>query len=188
VLGVRLHPIGAWAVLGHPLHELTDRTTDLRDLTGNPAHELAERCHDASDSPGRVGRAIAWLSDRLAHAPNAPRSSPAVRWAADRIASECGAVRIEEVRAQTGLSARILAASFLEQVGVTPKRYARVHRFRRALGMLHAGSQGLASVALRAGYYDQPHMNAEFRQLAGLTPREFLAARRYPASTSTAES
>jgi hypothetical protein len=31
-------------------------------------------------------------------------------------------------------------------------------------------------------------MNAEFRQLAGLTPREFLAAVRYPASTSTAES
>jgi AraC-like DNA-binding protein len=38
-------------------------------------------------------------------------------------------------------------------------------------------------VALAAGYYDQPHMNAEFRQLSGLTPREFLARARPDANT-----
>jgi AraC-like DNA-binding protein len=53
--------------------------------------------------------------------------------------------------------------------------------------MVNAGADSLAGVALAAGYYDQPHMNAEFRELSGFSPREFLAARRYPESVSVAE-
>ena len=45
--------------------------------------------------------------------------------------------------------------------------------------MLQKGERPLIDVAQAAGYYDQPHMNAEFRELSGLAPREFLAAR-YP--------
>ena len=35
-------------------------------------------------------------------------------------------------------------------------------RFRQLLAMLHRGPASLADGALAAGYYDQPHMNAEF--------------------------
>jgi AraC-like DNA-binding protein len=49
--------------------------------------------------------------------------------------------------------------------------------------MLHRGNAALANGALAAGYYDQPHMNAEFRELSGFTPREFLAANRYSESS-----
>ena len=44
VLGIRLHPAGAWAVLAHPLCELADLTADLRDVLGREAGELAEQC------------------------------------------------------------------------------------------------------------------------------------------------
>jgi AraC-like DNA-binding protein len=53
--------------------------------------------------------------------------------------------------------------------------------------MLNRPGASLSQVALDAGYYDQPHMNAEFREMAGLTPRQFLAARRYPNSLSLPE-
>ncbi|MFW6084495.1 MAG: helix-turn-helix domain-containing protein [Gemmatimonadota bacterium] len=46
----------------------------------------------------------------------------------------------------------------------------------------------LAEVALSAGYYDQPHMNREFRRMAGLTPGEYLRSRRFPESPHLAES
>jgi transcriptional regulator GlxA family with amidase domain len=80
-----------------------------------------------------------------------------------------------------------LVSRFRDQVGVTPKVYSRLIRFRRACAMLDAGGASLADVAVAAGYYDQPHMNAEFRELAGLTPREFLAVR-YPGGSTAAES
>src|SRR5439155_305095 len=73
----------------------------------------------------------------------------------------------------------LLAAALREQIGVTPKVYARLVRFRLALAMLESGVAPLADVALAAGYYDQPHFNAEFRDFTGQSPRELLVAR-YP--------
>jgi AraC-like DNA-binding protein len=186
VLGVRLRPEGAWAMLAHPLCRLAELTADLGDLLGSAGAELAERCHDADGGIERVRRAVAWLGARLGR-PDARRVHPAVRWVARRIAESGGTRPIAELRTETGLTDARLIALFREQVGVTPKRLARIHRFDRALGMLTRGEGGLASVAQRAGYFDQPHMNAEFREMAGLTPREFLAASRYPNSLSLPE-
>src|SRR5437588_11929303 len=87
--------------------------------------------------------------------------------------------------AVSGGAGRILLV--LRVIGAPPKRYARILRFRRVLSLLQSGAAPLADLALDAGYYDQPHMNAEFRELSGFSPREFLAARRYPGSVSLAE-
>src|SRR4030095_12288593 len=89
-----------------------------------------------------------------------------------------GALPVTALREEAGLSATRLAAAFRTHVGVTAKQYGRILRFRQLLAMLHRGSASLADGALAAGYYDQPHMNAEFRELSGFTPREFLAGDR----------
>jgi AraC-like DNA-binding protein len=186
VLGVRLHPAGAWALLAHPLSELADVTGDLGDLLGRTVAELAERCADAATGIERVRRTVSWLGRQLQR-PEAGVADPAVQWVARSIAATAGSRLIGSLRAQTGLSDGRLIALFRQQVGVTPKRLARIHRFDRALTLLTRGGGTLADVAIRAGYYDQPHMNAEFREMAGLTPREFLAATRYPNSLSLPE-
>ena len=85
---------------------------------------------------------------------------------------------IAELRRATGFSKRRLVGAFRDEIGVPPKLYARLVRFQRASALLDAGAATLAEVALAAGYYDQPHMNAEFREFARLTPRRYLAARR----------
>src|SRR5690606_36418925 len=54
VLGVRLLPAGAYAVLGAPIHELTGATVDLEDVVGRAAAELVERFAAAERlDPGR---------------------------------------------------------------------------------------------------------------------------------------
>ena len=187
VLGVRLHPVGAWRVLAHPLSELADATADLGDLLGHPVAELAERCYEAASGIERVRRAVAWLGHRLQPPAAACTVDPAVHWVARRIAAAGGNRPIGPLRAETGFSDARLVGLFRQQVGVTPKRYARIHRFDRALTLLSREGASLAGVALSAGYYDQPHMNAEFRKMAGLTPREFLTATRFPNSLSLPE-
>ena len=94
---------------------------------------------------------------------------------------------IATLRERTGMSKTRFSGAFREQVGVTPKQYARIVRFRALLERIHDGRVELAEAAHQAGYYDQPHMNAEFKELSGFTPGQFLSAARYPNSVSIAE-
>src|SRR5499426_2390375 len=176
VMGVRLCPAGAYALLDGPVREISELVVDLEDLVGRAADELAERCYDAASVEERLRRAADWVEERVM---KARVVDPAIAWAAGRIEQSGGAVSIAELRQQTGLSKSRLAEAFRDQIGLAPKLYARVVRFRRAAALLQKGAEPLVEVALTAGYYDQPHMNAEFRELSGLSPTEFLAAR-YP--------
>lgn len=185
VMGVQLHPVGAYRLFGRPLADLSGQSNvDLQDLVGTAARELQERCLEAVSAVDQVRCAARWIAERLARSPD---PDPAVAWTAAEIKRRRGAVSISELRDRTGLTRTRLAAAFRDQVGVTPKLYARIHRFRRALEMINQGSAPLVDVALAAGYYDQPHFNAEFRELSGLAPGEYRAAARYPNSVSLAE-
>ena len=174
VMGVRLRPAGAYALLARPMREMSEQVVDLEDLVGREAGELADRCYEAAPVEERLRRAADWVAERVMKVRGI---DPAIAWAARRIEQSGGAVSIAELREQTGLSKTRLAEAFREQIGLAPKLYARVVRFHRAAAMLQKGAEPLVEVALAAGYYDQPHMNAEFRELSGLSPREFLAAR-----------
>ncbi len=187
VLGIRLHPVGAYALLAAPLGATEGRTLDLRDIAGHAAAELAERCHDAPTVAACFGRAAAWVADRIARtAARGGVPHRAVAWAAAELERVDGVASVTALRAQAGLGRTRFADVFREQVGMGPKRYARVLRFRRALALVRAG-RGLSDAALAAGYYDQAHLHASFREFAGMTPRAFRAAAGYPNSPSLAE-
>jgi methylphosphotriester-DNA--protein-cysteine methyltransferase len=174
VMGIRLSPPAAYALLARPMREISGTVVNLEDLVGRAANELVEKCHDAQSTEERVRRAVRWVAERV----KTPRRfDPAVAWAARQIEQSNGGAPIFELREQTGLSKTRLAEMFREQIGLAPKLYARVIRFRRAATMLQKAAEPLSEIALAAGYYDQPHMNSEFRELSGLAPREFLAAR-----------
>jgi AraC-like DNA-binding protein len=181
VLGVRLSPAGAYMVAGSSLSEASERIVDLGDLVGHAASELAERCDEARSAEDRVRCVAEWVSTRIARS---PRLDPHIAWASARIEESHGSIAISELEDQTGLSKKRLIESFREQIGVAPKLYARVMRFRRALTLLHEGGTSLAQIALAAGYYDQPHMNLDFRELGGIAPTDFLAASRYSPTTA----
>ena len=85
-----------------------------------------------------------------------------------------GNVRIEDIAAEAGLSARQLLRLFTAQTGVTPKQLCRVLRFRHSLRRLRR-STDCAQIALDCGYYDQAHWINEFRGLSGCTPGQYLA-------------
>jgi AraC-like DNA-binding protein len=87
-------------------------------------------------------------------------------------------VPVGKVAADLGVLPRTLRRRFTAQVGLGPKRFARVQRLQRVVRSL--GEQARvdwAAVAARHGYADQPHLVDEFRQLVGVTPTEYLRSR-----------
>jgi transcriptional regulator GlxA family with amidase domain len=75
------------------------------------------------------------------------------------------------------LSPRRLRELFLREVGVPPKRLARILRFREALERLAtAPAIDRTRLALDCGYCDQAHLYRDFRDLASMTPADYRAA------------
>jgi len=168
---VDLTPFAARALLGVPLDELGGAlAVDLGDVLGREAAELEERLDAAPGWETRFALLDALLVPRLAAAP-APPPDAARAWA--RLQATGGGVRIGALAGELGCSRRHLAARFREHVGVPPKTVARILRFRRALALLRAGAD-LAATAQDCGFADQPHLNREFRALAGATPVTFV--------------
>lgn len=65
-----------------------------------------------------------------------------------------------------------LAHSFRQYYGTTVGAYSRELRLAWALSRLESTEEGLASIALQAGYADQSHMNRECKARTGFTPRQ----------------
>jgi AraC-like DNA-binding protein len=192
VLGIRLEPLGACALIGTPIRDLTDVTIDLRDALGRVAGELGERCADAAglaaSQPDRgaaaaVRVAAEWTAQRIGVAPALDLE---VERAARAIRNARGMLFVDDVGATLGLSRAHLSARFRASIGVTPKRFARIVRFSNALTLL-ASSENIASAAADLSYYDQAHMYRDFEEFAGMTPGAFLGARRYAGTSSLAE-
>lgn len=172
---IRLTPPGAYRLFGVPMSELTDRVIDLEDIWGRAASQLVERLADA---PGWAER-FAVLDTELGRlAVRGPHPDRELEGAWRRLERSSGVLRIGDLLDDTGWSRRRLAERFRQQTGLTAKALARVMRFQHAVRLLTGpGHRSLASIAVAAGYYDQAHLNRDFRELAGCTPTEYLRAR-----------
>lgn len=88
--------------------------------------------------------------------------------------SSGGDVRVEQVAAWLGVSRQHLAAQFRQHVGLSPKLFARICRFRRATAAIKAAqSPDWAELALACGYFDQSHLIHDFQEFAGSAPERF---------------
>jgi AraC-like DNA-binding protein len=161
--GVRFRPGRAGAVLRMPLHELTDRRIALDQS------ELAERVAEAPSSAARAAVVEAWLLRTMSE------SDARIDRAVELLARGRS---VDDVAREVNLSRQHLRRRFLEHVGVGPKTFARVARFQRLLAHMRDGGAptpiSWAAAAADVGYFDQSHLIADFRQLAGTTPVPFF--------------
>lgn len=171
---LELTPLGAYRLFAVPMRELTNRVVELDGVLGPRAGELVERLSAVGDWGARFDLLDAALLARLERGP-AP--APEVRHAWRLLARSAGAMPIARITAEVGWSHGYLVRRFTEQIGLTPKMSARVLRFHRAVGLLARGAVDLNEVTGTCGFYDQAHLNREFRALADVTPGELAAAR-----------
>src|SRR5262249_44206470 len=170
---LRLTPIGARRLFGWPMHELSNTTVALEDFLPE-ARELVERVRDSSSWSDRFDLVDAFLVRRLSRSADPP---PELAWSWQRLHASHGCASIGELASELGWSHRRLIARFRDHIGLPPKTLAPVIRFDRVVHELRAPSpNSLAEVAFDCGYFDQAHLNRDFREFAGTTPAAFVAA------------
>jgi AraC-like DNA-binding protein len=173
-LQVSLTPLGGYALLGVPMDALAGRTVDAAAILG-ARDSLADQLAELSDWPARFALLDDVLRGRLGRA-RSPSSE--VSWAWDQLTRGHGRVPVAELTRELGWSRRRIASRFREEIGLPPKRAARLLRFERARALLDAHRRAsLAEVALASGFYDQSHLTSEFRRITGVTPTTYLRER-----------
>jgi AraC-like DNA-binding protein len=141
----------------------------LEDLWGRDGASVRERLLEAATPEDQLRILEGILADRLR---DTVRPDPAVlrgMAALDR------GEPVSAVAGELGLLPRTFRRRFLGEVGLTPKRFARVRRLRRVVRAIEGRpTVDWSAVAAEHGYCDQAHLIDEFRDLAGLTPAAFL--------------
>lgn len=93
----------------------------------------------------------------------------AVRW----IEASDGRPPIGELTERLEIGDRQLQRRFRRAVGLTPKQFSRIRRFRAcARNLIAERPEAWGRVAVGHGYADQAHLNREFARLSGRSPTQ----------------
>ena len=163
LIGIRFRPGGAAALVSVPQHELVDRSVPLEDVAKNASRRLAP-VFDAIDSATRARLVTEALEDSI-EAEHTP-----VGASADAIVRAWGMIPVGVLATGAGIGMRQLERRFLDEVGVTPKRLARISRFQRVFQAMERNPTGWTQVAMDCGYYDSSHLVRDFHEFAGDSP------------------
>jgi AraC-like DNA-binding protein len=186
-LGVRFRPAMAARFLRVPAPELVDAMLALEDAWGSARRRRLLEQLAESKSPAEC---IRRFEAELAPPPALDPAEKAIAW----LVETRGRISVDDLADAASLSPRQFRRICLERSGLTPKRLARILRFRHATthaskahaqrdaaqAAHHLRSVGWADIALECGYYDQAHLINEFREFSGLAPSEFAAASAAP--------
>lgn len=159
--GIRLKSWAAGAVIGCDAASFTDCISDgaaihrkwalLLERLGNaPARQRLDLARDAMRLSARGERLVGAVQ------------------LAEALSGQC---TVDALARASSLSARQLDRLFYRNVGVGPKLFLRMLRFRSVFVRVRDQSNtNWAAVAAAAGYNDQSHLNRDFRQFAGCSP------------------
>lgn len=187
-LSITLKPGAATALFGLPAGALASNAVPLREPWGDAAEALAVAIDEAPDDLARVDVVQRALLARLRAGPDATQATQALQaLQAQQLLAQSG-MKVAEAAAALHIGERRLQQLFHEQVGLSPRQWARLARLHSGLRLLRR-EPGLpwAQLAADAGYADQAHLSHEFRALCGVTPSDFrrLAAPRTSGSYKT---
>ncbi|MBL0128450.1 MAG: AraC family transcriptional regulator [Flavobacteriales bacterium] len=167
----RFLPDGASALFGLRMDAMTDRRASLAEICGRSGRQFEERSIDWRTMEERIDAGTEFL---LARKPRcAP--DPLVRDLVQRIEECRGQVALAQLKRSFAISARQVERRFTLAVGLTPKLFARIMRLSWfAEHAERCADRTLAEIAREVGYFDQAHLNHDFKALTGVSPKQYF--------------
>src|SRR5579863_98082 len=128
LMAVEFKSGGAAPFFSLPMSEVCDTFVPLQSVWGQSGRSLREQLLEASSPSAKLG-----VLEEILMRQCVPRFDPAIQFAVSAL--KCG-VPLARVTEQLGLMPRTLARRFTRQVGMPPKRFERLQRLQRVLGIV----------------------------------------------------
>jgi AraC-like DNA-binding protein len=179
--GAKLHPHFLRGIIRTPLSEFRDSPLALSELNSRALLGLDDAVLNAR-SPEEVKERLDRFFLRALR-----DLEPADRMLSEllhRIRVSRGALSIMEWTRAAGVDARTLERHFCACMGMIPKQYARIVRFKHSYHRLVFGESRRCALKTHLdGFYDESHFNREFRKFMGVAPSARITGRMLPATT-----
>jgi AraC-like DNA-binding protein len=170
--GVKLHPCALRAVMGMPLFQFRDTTVTLQELGCAALLDLEDAVAGVKSAESLARVLDHFFLGRLS---NAELDESMIQALVQRIRFTRGSQSILQWARDYGIDPRTLERRFIAGMGMTPKQYARIVRFKHSYYHLLSGSPSKGRAHLEA-YYDQSHFNREFKAFLGTRPGSWSAS------------
>lgn len=171
VVGVAFRPGAGRLFFYMAAHELHNTDVALSGVHPGEADCLLNDVCSATNELEQFLTLERYLNRKLE---NAAPTHPAVWHALEQLSRQGGVRSVRKIQTDTGLSHTRFIQLFREHVGLTPKLFCRVQRFRTLLDRLDKGMLvNWAELAADCGYFDQAHLIHDFRAFASMTPLEY---------------
>ena len=169
VIGVRFKPYGAFPFLGLPMNEFTNQILSPSDLCSPHFYELTQRIGLAKDNRERITILKTFFQRKLQKEPDGMLAE-VVRY----MNNASSPITVRNISKRFNTTERSLQRKFEERVGLSPKQFAKIVRFGRALKMLQTDcGLSLTEIAQDSGYFDQSHFIHDFKGFAAITPSDY---------------
>ncbi len=172
MLKVSFQPGGLFRLLGVPMHLLTDGHADLEAVTGNAVREIHERLLEADSYPAMIRLVDTFLRQKAAQCrqPELP-----IDIVARQMLQPTGHHQLDQLADDACLSVRQFERKFRERLGISPKLFLRITRFREAYRLRELNpARSWLNIAYDCQYYDPNHLIKDFQQFAGTSPTQLF--------------
>ncbi len=171
VVGIVFKPAAIFHFYGVPMYELADERICFSKVSFDSSNELHRQVLSANNNQEK----IKLLEDYLLELLDRPGyGTDEIIESANEIFDNKGRTNITELLERVPMSRRNFERKFLEEVGISPKTYAKIRRFGYTCSLM-AGNRNvnLMDVLHQGGYYDQSHFIKDFKYFSGRTPRKY---------------
>jgi len=174
LFAIVFQPFALGTIFNLPANEFLNRSTDASLLKNGKElktlHALMVECRSVYE---KVKLAEEYLLRKLdsTFSENFLRIGDTIHF----MSHQPNSLKVPDLASRACLSRKQYERLFLNHAGISPAAFSRIIRFQYALFLKEkAKTKNLTELALAAGYYDQPHMIRDFRQLTDHSPKAFF--------------
>jgi AraC-like DNA-binding protein len=169
-IGIEFSPQGAYRFFHFTLNDIQNQIYSLSDVLGNIGRQLVEKINNATSAQQKIVLLQQFLLKQL----SLHNEDLIFEYCIEKITASKGRITIKELEKKTGYSSRWLNMKFNDKLGVSPKNFSSIIRFKQYYqAFINGTAKSFFKNDFYELYYDQSHFIKDFKRFTGLPPAKF---------------
>jgi AraC-like DNA-binding protein len=175
MMGITIKPEMFWHLFNRSISELADDCTDVKNFLGTEINDFIKDLSTEPEAESALQKTVQYFRNRVSKVKK-DRERNYLPEAVQYIRLATGTQSVDEVCGKVFVGKRQLQRAFQEFIGISPKTYGRIVRFKSAYDFVRQFPQASwLDVTYNFGYADQSHFIRDFKEFAGENPTAFMS-------------